>query len=449
MQLNGQKAQKHHESDKILDPQVRLEQGPVNPHQDVSISPLAPIGGFPSLPIIKGVEFAAIAAAVRYESRTDVMAVRAQPGCSIAGVFTRSATRSAPVLDCEAKLAQLANKRCVEGMAIVVNSGNANAFTGNHGREAVELIATSAASTFGIPQDLVFTASTGVIGEQLPYKKILSVLAQLNKSFADDTIESAACAIMTTDTFPKGAYVEIDIKGLPVKIVGIAKGSGMIAPDMATMLSFIFTDVDIEPSLLQKILSQCNRKTFNSITVDSDTSTSDSVIAVATGSSACPTIKVENSEYAEAFSAGLSAVMTDLAKQIVRDGEGATKFVTVTVSGAATDTDADRVARSIANSPLVKTAIAGEDPNWGRVVMAVGKSGAIADRDKLRIYFGDIVVAENGCVATTYSETDAAQYMKNDMIEIHVDLGLGNGSAHMWTCDFSNKYISINADYRS
>ncbi len=401
-------------------------------------SPLAP-AHFPDLPVIAGVTFASAAAGVKYHNRTDVMLAIAAPGSAVAGVFTRSATRSAPVLDCQAKL----GSDPTGAAAILVNSGNSNAFTGKNGVASVAALTHAVAGLTAVPVGRVFTASTGVIGEPLPHDRIIAKLAELHAGQTEAAIKDAARAIMTTDTFPKGASASVTIGGQTVQIAGIAKGSGMIAPDMATMLVYIFTDALIGQEALQALVSQHNDQTFNCITVDSDTSTSDSLIAVATGASG-----VDVTGNAD-FAAALHGVMLDLAHQVVRDGEGATKFVTVAVTGATDDADARKVAMAIANSPLVKTAIAGEDANWGRIVMAVGKSGAQADRDKLSIRFGDITVAENGWRAPDYSEDAASAYMKNAELLIGVDLGLGSGHSTVWTCDLTHGYIDINADYRS
>ena len=405
-----------------------------------SVSPLAP-ASFPDLPDIDGVRFAAGAVGVKYQNRVDVMLAEIAPESSIAGVFTRSATRSAAVLDCQAKLAELSGD---EGFAIVVNSGNANTFTGKRGVTDVDMISAAAAEALNLPASRVFTSSTGVIGEPLPASRITDALPDLAAQLGADA-EPAARAIMTTDTFPKGAVTTVDIDGTPVTIMGFAKGSGMIAPDMATMLGYIFTDAAVSPDTLQAMLSGANAASFNAVTVDSDTSTPDTVLLVATGRAGNAPITAPN----PAFQTALLTVMQDLAHQIVRDGEGATKFVEVRVTGAANDADADKVARSIANSPLVKTAIAGEDPNWGRIVMAVGKSGAVADRDRLTIRFGDILVAENGWVAESYSEDAGASYMTRQELLVDVDMGLGQGAATVWTCDLTHGYIQINADYRS
>jgi glutamate N-acetyltransferase/amino-acid N-acetyltransferase len=411
------------------------------------VSPLAPKGGFPALPVIGGVEFAAVAAGVRYPGRTDVMLVRLAPGTSIAGVFTRSATRAASVLDCQAKLAGRVDSGA--GAAILVNSGNANAFTGANGVASVARISDAVATALDVPPSRVFTASTGVIGEALPDDRITAKIADLAAGLAADGIGDAAKAIMTTDTFAKGASAEVIVDGGTIKIAGIAKGSGMIAPDMATMLVYIFTDAKISADRLQKILSRQVETSFNAITVDGDTSTSDALIVAATGQSDAPEITDLRSKPSRAFEAALGAVMLDLAHQVVRDGEGATKFVEINVTGAVDKADARRVAFSIANSPLVKTAIAGEDPNWGRIVMAVGKSGAQADRDRLSIRFGDIEVARDGQVAEGYAEADGAAIMKAQDIRIGVDLGLGRAAMTVWTCDLTHRYIDINADYRS
>ena len=405
----------------------------------LAVSPLAP-ASFPTLPVIQGVSFATAAAGVKYKDRTDVMLALLAPGTAIAGVFTRSATRSAPVLDCQAKLGGDA----APGAAILVNSGNSNAFTGGRGVESVQAITAAVAQATGVPQGRVFTSSTGVIGEPLPHDRIIATLGTLAGAAQPAGLEQAARAIMTTDTFPKGACATVEIGGKPVKIAGIAKGSGMIAPDMATMLVYIFTDAQVEQPVLQTLLSTLTDRTFNCITVDSDTSTSDTLLLAATGASGVQ-VGADDSAFADA----LHGVMLDLAHQVVRDGEGATKFVEIAVTGAASNADARTHAMAIANSPLIKTAIAGEDPNWGRVVMAIGKSGAAADRDLLSIRFGTITVAENGWVSPTYSEAQGAAYMKGQNLQIGVDLGLGQGQATVWTCDLTHGYISINADYRS
>ncbi len=402
------------------------------------VSPLAP-ASFPDLPGIAGAEFAALNSGLGYVGRPDVMLARLAPGTRIAGVFTRSATRAEPVLDCQAKL----GSDPAGGAAILVNAGNANAFTGGHGVEAVRVLTGAVAKTLHLTRERVFTASTGVIGEPLDHAAIAARLDELADGLAPGRLREAAEAIRTTDTFAKGAGAEVEIAGKPVRIAGIAKGSGMIAPDMATMLVFIFTDARIDQPALQEMVGALVGDTFNAITVDGDTSTSDTLLVAATGASGV------SAEGSAAFREALHGVMLDLAHQVVRDGEGASKFVTVNVSGAVSDLDARIHAFAIANSPLVKTALAGEDPNWGRIVMAIGKSGARAERDRLSIRFGNILVAENGWVAPGYSEAAGAAEMQRAEITIAVDLGLGAGAATVWTCDLTHGYVSINADYRS
>lgn len=358
-------------------------------------------------------------------------------GTAVAGVFTLSRTASAPVERCKQHLKG--------GMArgVLVNSGNSNAFTGALGERAVDQTLAATAKLLGCEPEELFVASTGVIGEPLPYERILEALPPLYGQLREDDWEGAAQAIMTTDTFPKAATRKARIGGVDVVINGIAKGSGMIAPDMATMLAFLATDAAIPAHELQQMLSLCNTRTFNAITVDSDTSTSDTVLLFATGKAGNPAGDMTE------FQQALYSLMLDLAQQVVRDGEGASKFVTVSVTGAESEIAAKRVALSIANSPLVKTAIAGQDANWGRIVMAVGKSGERADRDLLKIWFGTILVAEKGMVSPHYNEAAGAAYMKQQELEIHVDLGLGQGKFTAYTCDFTEGYIKINGDYRS
>ena len=402
------------------------------------VSPLAP-AKFPALPVIDGVRFASAAAGVKYKNRTDVMLAELAEGSVVAGTFTRSSTRSANVLDCQAKNGKLQVGRA----AILVNSGNSNAFTGKNGVEAVNALCREVSAQLGIDGSRVFTSSTGVIGEPLPYDRIAAKLHELSSTLDAGGIAGAAKAIMTTDTFPKGAAATVKIGGKEVKIAGIAKGSGMIAPDMATMLVYIFTDAKIGHGALQTLLTGSTDHTFNCITVDSDTSTSDTLLMGATGASGVDV--TGNADFATA----LEDVMRDLALQVVRDGEGATKLVEIQVTGARSDADAKKVGLSIANSPLVKTAIAGEDANWGRIVAAVGKSGAEADRDRLSIRFGETQVAKDGWRVPDYSEDAASAYMKRQELEIGVDLGIGSGKSTVWTCDLTYEYIRINADYRS
>ncbi len=406
----------------------------------VQRSPLAP-ATFPELPAIGGVRFASAAAGVKYKDRDDVMLAALKPGSTVAGVFTRSKTRAAPVLDCQSKIGQSDTSG---GAAIIVNSGNANAFTGQSGSEAVTAITTSVASALSIEKERVFSSSTGVIGEILSHARITEQIPNLVKGLDAGKIADAAQAIMTTDTYAKGAHRLVKTDQGTVQINGIAKGSGMIAPDMATMLVYIFTDAKIDQSHLQSLVSELNEVTFNAITVDSDTSTSDTLLMAATGASGV-TISAHDVEFRDA----LHQLMIDLAHQVVRDGEGASKFVEVRITGAVNNQDAKIHAMAIANSPLVKTALAGEDPNWGRIVMAIGKSGAAAERDRLTIHFGDIMVAENGWVSPSYSEELGARYMQKQDLVIAVDLALGEAQATVWTCDLTHQYITINADYRS
>ncbi|MEM7441136.1 MAG: bifunctional glutamate N-acetyltransferase/amino-acid acetyltransferase ArgJ [Pseudomonadota bacterium] len=428
---------------------ARLKQELAGQTAAPAVSPLAPAGGFPDLPDIAGVRFSAGAVGVKYQGRDDVMLAEVAAGSAVAGVFTRSATRSAPVLDCQAKLPGLQVALTGKPVGIVVNSGNANAFTGRAGQGSVKRVCETAAQILGTSPDHILTASTGVIGEPLPDDRIRDGLESLASGLSPENADQAAAAIMTTDTFAKGASAQIDIGGSPVRISGFAKGSGMIAPDMATMLVYIFTDCAVAPGILQQMTSALNEGTFNAITVDSDTSTSDSLLVCATGRAGNDIINDTQSAGAEVFSNALGGVMRELAHLVVRDGEGATKFIEISVKGATSDSSAAVVGRAIANSPLVKTAIAGEDPNWGRVVMAIGKSGEPADRDRIAIWFGDVLVAEHGWVAPSYTEEAGAAHMKAQEISITVDLGIGDGGATVWTCDLTHQYITINADYRS
>jgi glutamate N-acetyltransferase / amino-acid N-acetyltransferase len=407
------------------------------------VSPLAP-KAFPKLPPLAGVRLSTVAAGVRYQQRTDVLLALLAPGTRVAGVFTTSRTASAPVLWCRDKL------KGGEARVLVVNSGNANAFTGKAGQDGVREIAEEAAAVAGCDVRQVFMASTGVIGEPLPTEKITRVLSSLVSQGAAGNWRAAADAIMTTDTYPKLATVSAEIEGRKVTINGIAKGSGMIAPDMATMLAFVFTDANLPAAVLQDLLSSGVKGSFNAITVDSDTSTSDTLILFATGKGANhPAIAKSSDKRLGDFRKKLDALLLDLALQVVRDGEGAQKLIRVDVTGADSDDAAKKIALSIANSPLVKTAIAGNDANWGRVVMAVGKAGEKADRDRLKIFFGSQLVAENGARAAKYNEAAATKAVSGHEVEIAVDLGLGKGSARVWTCDLTHGYIDINGSYRS
>jgi glutamate N-acetyltransferase / amino-acid N-acetyltransferase len=408
-------------------------------------SPFAP-KSYPVLPEIEGVRFASGAAGIRYKGRTDVMLALFEKGTEVAGVFTKSKCASAPVEWCRARL-----KRGT-ARALVVNSGNANAFTGRNGAEAAKFTAALAARTSGVPVAEIFLASTGVIGEPLDAQKFDGVLEALAANAAPGGMLDAANAIMTTDTFPKVATGTALLNGVQVTISGMAKGAGMIAPDMATMLAFVFTDAPIAAPALQSMLNKSVRGSFNAITVDSDTSTSDTLLLFATGAAAkrgAPTILVANDRRLASFKQALDRILLDLAHQVVKDGEGARKFVEVTVTGAISASSAKKIAFSIANSPLVKTAIAGEDANWGRVVMAVGKAGERAERDRLAIFFNDVRVAHKGQRDPSYDEAEVSRLMRGAEIKIRVDLGLGKGEAKVWTCDLTKDYVAINGDYRS
>jgi glutamate N-acetyltransferase/amino-acid N-acetyltransferase len=410
-----------------------------------SVSPLAP-PSFPDLPPVAGVTFATAEAGIRYKNRTDVLLMLFERGTTVAGVFTRSKCPSAPVEWCESKLA------AGKARALVVNSGNANAFTGRSGRSAVRLTAEIAAEAAGCKTKEVFLASTGVIGEPLDATKFEGVLADCAARAAPGPWIEAAKAIMTTDTFPKGAVRTADLGGVTVTLAGIAKGAGMIAPDMATLLSFVVTDAPIAAPVLQNLLSRGVVDSFNAVTVDGDTSTSDTLLLFATGAAAArgaPEITEARDKRLVGFRDALFDLLGDLARQVARDGEGARKLITVTVTGATSKRSARRIAMSIANSPLVKTAVAGEDANWGRVVMAVGKAGEPADRDKLTIWFGDIRVARKGARDPDYDEAATSAYMKRPEVEIRVDLALGEAADTVWTCDLTKEYVAINGDYRS
>ena len=409
------------------------------------VSPLAP-KHVPAMPAIDGVTLATAEAGIRYSGRTDVLAIGLAKGTTAAGVFTKSKCPSAPVDWCRANLAGDTAR------ALVVNSGNANAFTGKKGADAVALTAKIAAKAAGCKQSEVFLASTGVIGEPLDASKYQGVLDTTFAAAKSDGWLDAAKAIMTTDTFPKVATATATIGGVTVTINGMAKGAGMIAPDMATMLSFVFTDAPIAAPALQALLSKGVTSTFNTVTVDSDTSTSDTLMLFATGAAArrgAPTIDSATDRRLASFRKALMAVLADLAEQVARDGEGARKLVHVVVKGATSRSSAFKIAKSIADSPLVKTAVAGEDANWGRVVMAVGKAGQPADRDLLSIWFGDVRVAHHGERDMGYDEQAASAVMKRDVITITADIGLGRGTAKVMTCDLTKDYVAINGDYRS
>lgn len=409
------------------------------------VSPLAP-EHIPDLPPVAGVRLAATYAAIRYKTpRPDLMLALLDEGTTVAGVFTLSLTASAPVE--RGRWALKAGKGSAR--ALVVNAGNSNAFTGKSGEIAVDVTVAAAAAVAGCKPEEVFVASTGVIGEKLPFEKIATALPDLAAKAGDGGWDEASRSILTTDTFAKRTSRIITLDGKPVTLSGFAKGSGMIAPHMGTMLAFLFTDAAIAPQALQAMLQAANDKSFNAITVDSDTSTSDTALLFATGKAGNTPINGLTGKDSEAFQAALDEVMLELAHLIIKDGEGASKFIAVEVTGAEDDGAARRIGLSIGNSPLVKTAIAGCDPNWGRIVMAVGKAGERADRDKLAIWIGDALVAENGEVSPDYREPPTAEYMKGEHIHIRVDVGVGSGAATIWTCDFTKRYIEINADYRS
>jgi glutamate N-acetyltransferase / amino-acid N-acetyltransferase len=408
-------------------------------------SPFTPAHDPVALPV-EGVRLAFGAAGIKKNGQTDVLLMAFDEGTSIAGTFTTSACASAPVDWCKAHLGG------GKARALMVNSGNANAFTGMKGREAVALSADIASAALGIAPQEVFLASTGVIGEPLPAQKFSTVIDSLTAGLDGGPASwvGAARAIMTTDTFPKAASRQVEVDGSLITLTGIAKGAGMIAPSMATMLSFLATDAAIAAPVLQAMLSRAVATSFNAITIDSDTSTSDTVLAFATGKrlAAAPIIDPADPR-ALLVQEALSQLCLELAQTIVKDGEGLTKFITIEVSGAASDASANVIARSIGNSPLVKTAFAGEDANWGRVVMAVGKAGEPAERDLLSIRFGDVRVAHEGARDPAYSEAAASAVMKQAEITLRVDLGLGAGFARIWTCDLTKAYVAINGDYRS
>ena len=410
-----------------------------------TVSPFAP-KALPNVPPVPGVRFATAEAGIRYRGRTDLLLAVLEPGTVAAGVLTRSKTRSAPVEWCAKRL------KIGQARALVVNSGNANAFTGKRGREAVEITADAAAKAVGCAADTVFIASTGVIGEPMQAEKFAHLLDGLARQAAPDAWQTAARAIMTTDTFPKLVTRHARIADTEITINGFCKGAGMIQPDMATMLCFIFTDAAIERAALQELVARSVDTTFNCVTIDGDTSTSDTLLAFATGAAerrGCPRISDPGDARLKGFANALHDLMRELAILVAKDGEGLTKFVTIEVEGAEDNRAARAIGLAIGNSPLVKTAIAGEDPNWGRIVMAVGKAGEAADRDKLAIWLGEHLVAKDGERAPGYDESTVAHYMKGAEILLRVDVGIGRGHATIWTCDLTHGYIDINASYRS
>jgi glutamate N-acetyltransferase / amino-acid N-acetyltransferase len=416
-----------------------------------AISPLAPTD-VPDMPAIGGVKLATAAAGIRYKGRTDVLLAVMDKGTAVAGVFTRSKCPSAPVEWCRSKLGRGGSSKAGFARALVVNSGNANAFTGKTGRAATTLTADIAAKALGCSPGEVFLASTGVIGEPLDASKFDGVLGAMAEKVAPGDWMNAARAIMTTDTFPKVATATVRLGKARVTINGMAKGAGMIAPDMATMLAFVFTDAPIAHAALQSLLKSAVEDTFNAVTIDGDTSTSDTLLAFATGAAAAsgaPKINRASDPRLKAFTKAFRALLADLAEQVARDGEGARKLVEIIVDGAVSKASARRIAMSVANSPLVKTAIAGEDANWGRVVMAVGKAGEPANRDKLAISFNGIRVASRGARDPSYDEAAVSAAMKHPKIQIKIALGLGKGRDRVLTCDLTKEYVAINGDYRS
>jgi glutamate N-acetyltransferase / amino-acid N-acetyltransferase len=409
----------------------------------LTISPLAP-ASFPHLPEIKGVRLASAATGIRYKNRPDVLLALMDEGTTVAGCLTLSKSRSAPVDWCADNL------KAGKGRVLVCNAGNANAFTGKAGVATVKAVAAAASKQFKCKIGEVFQASTGVIGEPLNPAPIVNALPELGSAASGDAWDMAARSIMTTDTFQKVATAQVKLGGKTVTINGIAKGSGMIAPDMATMLVFIFTDAAIPAKILQKLLSPSVAKSFNNITVDSDTSTSDTVLMFATGAAgSVKDLKTAADGRLKPFAKALNGLCLDLAMQVVKDGEGAEKLIEIKITGAENDAAAKKIGMSIANSPLVKTAIAGEDANWGRIVMAIGKSGEKALRDKLRIKIGGVVVAAKGMKDASYKEADIIPHMKGRDIKIEADIGVGKGTATVWTCDLTHRYIDINGSYRS
>jgi glutamate N-acetyltransferase/amino-acid N-acetyltransferase len=439
---------------KRADKQARQFDAPTHPagappagKVDKGAMPVSPLAvPFPRMPPIAGVEMASGRAGFYKHEREDLLVMHFPEGASCAGVFTRHGVGSAPVDWCKRHLAMTKG----DGVrALVVNAGCANSFTGKPGADAVRRVCSAAGKRFDCRQRDVMVASTGVIGVLLDDSKIIHRLPEVEGRLTADGWAGAARAIMTTDTFPKGAYAEAKIDGVTVRIGGICKGSGMIAPDMATMLAFVVTDAAISPAALQALLSLYTRNTFNAVTVDGDRSTNDTLLMFATGKSGAPRIVRAGDRRLADFREKLEGVLLDLAQQLARDGEGASKFIKVSVTGAESHASARKIARTICESPLVKTAFAGEDANWGRIVMAVGRADEPVDRDKMSVRFGSLWAAQDGLVAPGYDEAKMSAYMKNKELQVSVDVGMGKGSAEMWTCDLTKRYVEINGDYRS
>lgn len=406
------------------------------------VSPLAPTS-YPDMPVIAGVRLGSAECGIRYKNRTDLLLVELAEGTQTAGVFTTSLTASAPVLACREAL------KDHHARVLVVNSGNSNAFTGKSGVASVSRVEKAVCKLFGCKPSEFYMASTGVIGEKLPDEKITDALPALKRTLLETRWQEAAKAIMTTDTYPKMATRSCDIGGVKVTMNGIAKGSGMIAPDMATMLAFVFTDASIPAPILQTLLNDANDKSFNAITVDGDTSTSDTLLVFATGKATHPAITNEADALLVPFKVALESLLKELALHVVKDGEGAEKLVSITITGAESEKAARRIGMSIANSPLVKTAIAASDANWGRIVMAVGKAGEKADRDKLAIKIGGVSVAIHGEADPDYKEASITDHMNGRDITIEVDVGVGTKTATVYTCDLTHRYIDINGSYRT
>jgi glutamate N-acetyltransferase/amino-acid N-acetyltransferase len=406
------------------------------------VSPLAP-AEFPDLPDVQGVRFATINAGIRYKGRDDTLLAVCDKGTVIGGALTKSLTASAPIHQCRKNLKGGACR------AILVNAGNSNAFTGKAGEAFVKASVKAVGKAVGCKAGEVYVASTGVIGQPMPADLLARQVPALAEKLGEANWLDAVKAIGTTDTFPKGASAKVKIGGKTITIAGIAKGSGMIAPDMATMLAFVFTDAAIRVPVLQKLVKECTEETFNCITVDGDTSTSDALLVAATGKAGNKPVVSATSKDAKTFRDGLYKVLADLARQIILDGEGASKFITINLSGAASDKAAKKIALTIANSPLVKTAIAGADANWGRIVAAIGRAGEKADRDRIKIRIGGTLICAKGMQVPGYDETPVTKHMQGTHIDIDVELGMGKGRSTVWTCDFTHGYIDINGSYRS
>lgn len=447
VEVVGQTIERARAALKRADKQPLADVAPTTPAPAKGALPVSPLAvPFPKIPPIAGVQIATSRAGFYKHDREDLLVMRFSKGTSVAGVFTRHGIGSAPVDWCKKHLEM---SKGADARALVVNAGCANSFTGKPGADAVRRVASAVAKRFDCRQRDVMVASTGVIGVLLDDAKITHRLPDIEAKLTDDNWAGAARAIMTTDTFAKGAYAEAVIDGEKVKIAGICKGSGMIAPDMATMLAFVATDAAISPAALQTLASLYTRTTFNCVTVDGDRSTNDTLLLFATGQSSAPLISRAGDKRLADFREKLEGVLLDLALQLVRDGEGASKFVKINVTGAESPASARKIARTIAESPLVKTAFAGEDANWGRIAMAIGRADEPIDRDRVKIQFGPLIAAQDGLISPTYDEDKMSAYMKNQELEVSVDVGVGKHAASVWTCDLTKQYVAINGDYRS